>query len=61
MNSLQESYLKSLNPSIAVKVEDLNGKKHIKDVIRTIHQALLYKYNTLLDEENGVVYIGKRL
>lgn len=61
MNSIQESFLKSLNPSIAVKVSNLDNDTIPREVLLNIHQVLTYKYKTFLDEENGVIYIGKKV
>jgi len=61
MISLQDSYLKALNPTVSIKIEDLNGKKLPKDIIEIVRNSLLYKYNLSLDEKNGVIYVGKRI
>lgn len=61
MNSIQDSYLKSLNPSVSVKVTELNGKKIPEQIVKDIHATLTYKYNTFLDKENGVIYVGRRI
>lgn len=61
MNSMQDLYLKSLNPHIAVKIEGLTGGKYVEDVIKNIHSTISYKYKTFLDKENGVIYVGKRI
>jgi len=61
MNSLQESYLKALNPTVSIKIENLDGKKQPNDIIEIVRNSLLYKYNISLDEKNGVIYVGKRI
>lgn len=62
MNSLQESYLKSLNPTVSVKVEDINKGTIPENILSIINIALSKaRYKTFLDIKNGVIYIGKRV
>jgi len=62
MNSLQESYLKSLNPTVSVKVEDINKGTIPENILSIINIALSKaRYKTFLDIKNGVIYIGKRI
>lgn len=58
---MQDSYLKSLNPTVSVKITELNGKKLPEQIIKDIHATLTYKYRTFLDERNGVIYVGKKV
>ena len=61
MNLIQEAFLKSLNPSTAIKITNLGKETVSKQITKSIHSTLSYKYKTFLDEENGVIYIGKRV
>ncbi len=62
MNSLQESYLKSLNPTVSVKVEDINKGTIPENILSIINIALSKaRYKTFLDIKNGVIYIGKKV
>lgn len=61
MSSIQDSYLKALNPTVSVKVTELNGKKIPEQIIKDIYATLTYKYRTFLDKENGVIYVGKKV
>lgn len=62
MNSMQEAYIKNLKPTTAIKISNLTlGSKSTDEIIKEIHNTLSYKYNTFLDEENGVIYVGKRI
>ena len=60
MNSIQESYLKALRPTTAIKIESLDNKP-VNAVIKLIHSTLSYKYNTFFDEDNKVIYVGKKV
>lgn len=61
MSSLQDSYLKSLNPTVSVSIANLDGKKLPEQIIKDIHAMLTYKYRTFLDKERGVIYVGKKV
>ena len=61
MDSMKESYLKSLNPSVAVKLTQLSDTKTLKDVTKNIFNILSYKYKTFYDEKEGVIYIGTKV
>jgi len=58
---MKESYLKSLNPSVAVKLTQLSDTKTLKDVTKNIFNILSYKYKTFYDEKEGVIYIGTKV
>ena len=60
MNSVQEAYLKSLNPTASVKVANLNKDTIPKEIFNMIYSVLAYNYKTIADEDNGVIYIGKK-
>ena len=61
MNSIKSSYIKALNPETTIKVTNLNNGEVPKEILLNIHQVLSYKYKTFLDEDYGVIYIGKRI
>lgn len=65
MDSMRDSFLLTLKPHTAVKIENLDGKEPLRelptDIIKSIHSTLTYKYKTFLDIENGVIYVGKRI
>ncbi len=56
---IQAMYLKAFDPKISVKVTDLDTGKVPKDFLRQIEKTLSLTHRTFLDQENGVVYIGK--
>ena len=62
MNSIRESYLKAFSPTVSIKVEDLiKGGPH-KKILKEIYSMIeLYHYINYLDEDNGVIYVGKRV
>jgi len=60
MNSLQNAYLKNLNPSIAITVKSIDGKTVPKDLLDKLHKIILHDYQTFCDVQNGVIYLGKR-
>ena len=59
--NLQDSYLKAFNPSIAVKIEDLDGKGRTEDIVQLVFSTLSVKYRIFLDKRNEVIYIGRKL
>jgi len=61
MNSLQESYLKALKPTIAIKVTSLDKEAVPENIIAIINIALSKTKKTFVDIENGVIYVGKRV
>lgn len=56
---MQKSYLKALKPYVTIKVSDLDGKTRHKKIAEDICNSLMYKYKTYLDNEGGVIYVGK--
>jgi len=59
MNALQTAYLKNFNPTVSIKVTNLDGGGTVKNITEEIRSFLSTKYKVFLDEENGVIYIGK--
>jgi len=62
MNSLQESYIKALNPTVTVKITNLDKGTVPLGILHIIQLGLTKsKFKLFTDEENGVIYIGKKV
>ncbi len=65
MNSIQDSYLKALNPTVSVKIQNLDAEyvysKRPKEITKKLYQVINAEYESFLDEKNGVIYIGKKV
>lgn len=61
MNSLQDSYLKALNPVSIIKVSNLDNGKIPEKILTDIYKVVSYKYQTYIDTDAGVIYIGKKV
>ncbi len=60
MSTIKDAFLKAFIPSAIIKIEYLDIK--IKTSILTeIHTTLKRRYETLLDIENNILYLGRRL
>jgi len=61
MNSMKDALLKSMSPRAAIRLKLIDNKVKDKDVIlKMCENTLKYSYETILDIENNVIYIGKR-
>ena len=60
MNSMQEQYLKSLNPTITIQIKSLDNKPVPPDLLKGVQRFISYNYRSYLDIENGVIYIEKK-
>lgn len=61
MTALQDSYLKSLNPSTAIKFSGLGSRKLPEEIVEDVYKTLTYKYRIFLDRKNSVIYVGKKV
>lgn len=61
MNSIQEAFLKSFNPTSAIAFTNLDKVEVPIKLLEEVHKYLGTKYTTYLDKEVGVIYIGKRI
>ena len=59
MNQIRDILTKSFEPSIIIKVEQLN-KESISGLLDDIHLLASRRYKTLLDAENAVIYLKRK-
>ena len=60
MTSMKDKLIQAMEPTIAIKVFKLD-KKPVKAILSEIHQAIKYKYDTMIDKETNTIYVGRRI
>ena len=51
----------AFEPDIYVKVRKMSTHTVPEETLQNIHRMLKYNYETMLDTEHGVIYIGKKV
>jgi hypothetical protein len=59
MSSMKDSYLKSFNPLIAVKIIQLDDTEILNGIIKSVFNILSIQYKTFYDEEETTIYVAK--
>jgi len=59
MNAIKDAFRKAFEPTLIIKVENLSTGS-ISSLLTDLHLMLAKKYETMLDAENGVIYLNKR-
>jgi len=59
MNSLQEAMLKSFNPVVSIEIKDIGQGRKSEPILKEVFLALAKRHRTLVNKENGVIYIGR--
>ena len=61
-NSMREAMNKAMAPRMAVRLDTLGRReKDNINVIEICNNVLKYKYETMLDRKEMVIYVGKRI
>jgi len=61
MNSIEQAMLKALKPTIAIRAIHLNGTEVPLNLLEYITSSLKPRNEVLLDKDNKVIYVGKKL
>ena len=60
MSSMQQQYLKALNPTMTIQIKSLDNKSVPPDLLKGVQRFISYTYRSYLDIENGVIYVEKK-
>ena len=59
MKTLQEEMIKNFEPVVSIEVKDIGMGRKSEVILKKIFLALSREHRTLVNKENGVIYIGK--
>ena len=61
MPTIAEQMINAMKPRLVITLKEFNNhEKDFNKILETIHSNLKYKYETMVDKENGVIYIGRK-
>jgi len=61
MPTLADKMINAMEPRVAIRIESLTGNSISKNVLSTVYNCIKYSYETMIDKEHKVIYIGRKV